>query len=302
MKVVITGGTGLVGQYLQRELLALGYQVVVLTRRNKTSTTKGLSYAVWDIDKKTIDTEVVCSANFIIHLAGANIADGRWTKKQKQIIIDSRVKSASLLFDTLQNNKHNVSTFISASGADCYGVKTTDQIFKESDSFGTDFLANVCEQWEGAANQFQDLGIRTVCLRTGIVFAKEDSALQKIEKPIRLGIGSPLGLGNQVMSFIHIKDLVAMYIQAIQNLKMEGAYNAVADNNTNSTVTKLIASVLKKPLFMPNVPSFVLKLLFGKMASILLEGSAVNNSKIKSIGFTFTYPDLATILKDVLTK
>lgn len=300
MKVIITGGTGLVGNYLQEQLLKLGYKVVVLSRSKRTSTKKGLSYAVWNIAENSIDVEAVCSANCIIHLAGANIADGRWTKKQKQLIIDSRVASANLIFKTLKENKHQVTSFISASGSDCYGLQTTNKIFKESDTYGTDFLANVCKQWEKAAYQFKELGIRTVCLRTGVVFAKQDSALQKIVQPIRFGLGSPIGSGQQIMSFIHLEDLCSMYIKAVQNPEMEGAYNAVAANKTNKEVTQAIAKQLKKPLFFPNVPGFVLRLIFGKMASILLEGSAVDNSKIKATGFQFNYPTMEEILEDVL--
>jgi len=300
MKIAITGGTGLVGLQLKDALLSLGFDVLILSRKKRTSTTKGLSYALWNVDKGMLDVDAICSVDHIIHLAGANIAEARWTKKQKEIIINSRVKSADLIFRTLKENKHNVVTFVSASGSNSYGVETTSNIYKESDDFGTDFLGTVCEQWEKSAHQFTELGIRTVCLRTGVVFAKDNSALQKMAMPIRLGIGSPIGSGKQILPFIHIEDLCRMYIAAIQNSEFSGAYNAVASNDTNKDVTLGIAKQLKKSILLPNVPSFVLKIIFGEMASILLEGSKVDISKIKETGFQFNYPTLDTILKDVL--
>lgn len=300
MKVLITGGTGLVGKHLKEMFLAQNDEVVILSRTKKKSSIKGLSYAVWDVANDQIDVEAVCSVDHIIHLAGANIGEGRWTTKQKQIIIDSRVKTADLIFKTLKENKHQVKTFVSASGADCYGLKTTENIYKESDAFGSDFLAKVCELWEQAAHQFKTLGIRTVYLRTGVVCADKDSALQKMVQPISLGFGSALGSGKQVMSLIHIQDLCNMYLHVINNVELQGAYNAVAVNKTYHEVTKEIAKILKKPLFMPKVPAFMLKLLFGEMASIILEGSTVDNTKIKETSFDFKYDSLKAIMKDVL--
>lgn len=300
MKIAITGGTGLVGLRLKEKLLSLGFHVLILSRSKRVSNTNGLSYAVWNVEKQEIDITAICSVDYIIHLAGANIAEARWTEKQQKRIINSRVEGSNLIFKTLKENKHNVTAFISASGADCYGVQTTTNVYKESDRFGNDFLAKVCEQWEQSANQFKELGIRTVCLRTGVVFAKQGSALQKMTIPIRLGVGSPIGSGNQVMSFIHIEDLCNLYIEAIQNSEISGAYNAVASNNTNKEVTIEIAKQLNKSVFLPNVPGFVLKMIFGKMACILLEGSNVDISKIKKTGFKFKFPTLQSVLKDVL--
>lgn len=300
MRVLITGGTGLIGGYLQKQLLSLNAEVIVLSRTRKKSTVKGLTYAFWNIEQQIIDVEAVCRATHIVHLAGANIADGRWTAQQKQIIIDSRTQTADLIFETLKNNKHQVESIVSASGADCYGLKTTPKVFKETDSFGDDFLAEVCNLWEKSVFKFETLGIRTIYLRTGVVIAKQDSALQKMAMPIRLGIGSALGSGKQIMSYIHIKDLCSMYVKALEDVTMKGAYNAISGNHTNAEVTKAIARQLKKPLFFPKVPSFVLKLIFGEMAAILLEGSAIDNTKIKNTGFQFEYQHLEDILQDTL--
>lgn len=299
MKVVITGGTGLIGSCLQNKLLSKGHEVVILSRSKRISKKQGLSYAIWNIDKGIIDVDEVCNSDYIIHLAGANIAEKRWSENQKKIIRESRLQTANLLFKTLKENNHNVKGFISASGADCYGLKTTSTIYKEMDDYGNDFLAKVCEEWESAALQFNSIGVKTACLRTGVVFAHEKSALQKMIAPIKMGIGSAIGSGKQTMSYIHLEDLCNMYVYVLEN-NIGGIYNAIAGNNTNRQVTNLVAKILKKPLFMPNVPAFVLKIMFGEMATILLEGSAKDNSKIKKQGFKFKYPSLDNILKDVL--
>jgi len=299
-KVLITGGTGLVGEHLQKVFLAEGYKVVILSRTNKKSEIENLSYAHWNVPHQKIDVAAVCSADHIIHLAGTNIGEGRWTQKQKKSIVDSRVDTAAFIFKTLKENKHQVKTFISASGADCYGVKTTSLVHKESDDFGTDFLADVCQKWEKAAENFVELGIRTVYLRTGLVCATSGSALQKMATPIRMGFGSALGTGKQIMSLIHIEDLCNLYLHALKSDRVQGAYNAVSVNSTNLQVTKQMASILHRPLFMPKVPAFVLNNLFGEMATILLEGSAVDNTKIKSTGFSFKHQDLKTILENTI--
>lgn len=300
MKVVITGGTGLIGRELQKKISDLGFQVVILSRKPQVSDIQGVSYALWDVEKGEIDKETVCNADYIIHLAGANIADKKWTNTQKKVIIDSRVKSADLIFKILKENKHQVKGFISASGISYYGTVTTDKVFIESDALGKDFLATVCDVWEKSTLQFQKIGIRTVCLRTGVVFAKEGSALQKMAKPVKIGIGSAIGSGKQIMPLIHIKDMAQLYVEAITNNNWNGIYNAVATSNTNKNVTEKIAKFLNKNLWLPNVPAFILKIIFGEMAIILLQGSAISNQKIKDLGFEFQYPSLEAILADTL--
>ncbi len=299
MTILITGGTGLIGSYLQKELLSKGHQIIVLSRSKRQRKVAGITYSQWDVDKKLIDTNLVCTADYIIHLVGASIAAKRWSDAQKKIIINSRVKSTELLFKTLKENSHNVKGIVSASGSDSYGLQTTDNVYKETDHYGNDFLAKVCNAWENAVLQFDSIGVNTTCLRTGVVFAAKNSALQKMMTPIKMGIGSPIGSGKQILSYIHIKDLCNLYIHVVEN-NIVGVYNAVAANDTNEKITKKIAALLKVPLFMPNVPSFVFKLLFGEMATILLEGSAVDNAKIKQTGFVFKYPDLDSVLNDVI--
>ena len=296
--ILITGGTGLIGKHLCNVLRSKGYNILILSR-NKTNNPN--TY-YWNISENYIDPKAIQKADYVIHLAGAGIADKRWTKKIKKELIDSRVKSANLLFSKIKTLNPNLKAFISASGIGYYGAITSEKIFKETDASGNDFLATVCKVWEEASNQFNSLNIRTVILRTGVVFSKKGGAFEKMSQPIKLGFGSPIGTGNQYIPWIHIDDLCNMYVDAIENNELNGIYNAVApDYVTNEFLTKSIATILDKKAWLPNVPSFILKLIFGEMAVILLEGSRVSAEKIKSTGFKFKYPFLLEALKDLNT-
>jgi uncharacterized protein (TIGR01777 family) len=296
--ILITGGTGLIGKHLCNVLRSKGYNILILSR-NKTNNPN--TY-YWNISENYIDPKAIQTADYVIHLAGSGIADKRWTKKIKKELIDSRVKSANLLFSKIKTLNPNLKAFISASGIGYYGTITSEKIFKETDASGNDFLATVCKVWEEASNQFNSLNIRTVILRTGVVFSKKGGAFEKMSQPIKLGFGSPIGTGNQYIPWIHIDDLCNMYVEAIENNELNGIYNAVAsDYVTNEFLTKSIATILDKKAWLPNVPSFILKLIFGEMAVILLEGSRVSAEKIKSTGFKFKYPFLLEALKDLNT-
>jgi len=296
--ILITGGTGLIGKHLCNVLRSKGYNILILSR-NKTNNPN--TY-YWNISENYIDPKAIQTADYVIHLAGSGIADKRWTKKIKKELIDSRVKSANLLFSKIKTLNPNLKAFISASGIGYYGTITSEKIFKETDASGNDFLATVCKVWEEASNQFNSLNIRTVILRTGVVFSKKGGAFEKMSQPIKLGFGSPIGTGNQYIPWIHIDDLCNMYVEAIENNELNGIYNAVAsDYVTNEFLTKSIATILDKKAWLPNVPSFMLKLIFGEMAVILLEGSRVSAEKIKSTGFKFKYPFLLEALKDLNT-
>lgn len=297
-KVLITGGTGLVGQHLSRMLLNKGYEVAILSRTKRIDTEIPLFY--WDINKNLIDKEAIKSVDYIIHLAGVNIAGKRWTKIQKQQIVDSRVKSTELLFNNI-SLKHNLKGFISASAIGFYGATTSNHIFTETDSSANDFLGETCRLWEDSANKFQNIGIRTVKIRTGLVLSKHGGALSKIIKAFKLGFGSALGSGKQYMPWIHIDDLCEIYIKAIDDSEMNGAYNAVASEHINNfEFSKKIAKQLKKPFWALRIPEFLFKILFGEMADILLKGSRVSCDKIKASGYNFKYPTLKSALSNLL--
>lgn len=287
-KILITGGTGLIGQHLTTLLTDKGYEVAILSRNPKEK-----NQYKWNINTGFIDENALKKTDFIIHLAGAGIADGRWTPERKKIIINSRVESANLLFEKVKELSIPLKGFISASGIGYYGAITSDTIFSEEDNPGNDFLADVCIQWENATHQFSKLGIPTTILRTGIVLAKQGSALQKMNTPLFL---SALGNGKQYIPWIHIDDVCNLYIKAIEDTNFTGIYNAVApEHQTNDSFTKTLGATIKKNVLPINAPAFMMKLVFGKMAVLLLEGSRIASKKVAN-SYTYQFATLQNAL------
>ncbi|MFC2111614.1 TIGR01777 family oxidoreductase, partial [Bacteroidota bacterium] len=222
----------------------------------------------------------------------------RWTKSQKKKIIDSRVKSCNLLFEKIKNSKKKPDVFISASAIGFYGSFTSDDIFDEESQSGNDFLAETVVKWEESVEQIKSLGIRVVKLRTGVVFSKNGGALPKMMKPITMGFGSAIGSGKQYVPWIEIRDLARMYLLVIENPEMNTVYNAVSPNHIiNYDLTKTLAKSLNKAFFMPRIPSIFMKLAFGEMSSILLEGSRVSSNKIQEAGFEFKFKSIEDVMK-----
>ncbi|WP_296637983.1 TIGR01777 family oxidoreductase [Polaribacter sp.] len=289
-KILITGGTGLVGTKLISLLEKKGNRVRVLTRSPKKN-----NEFKWDLSSNYIAEEALRNIDYIIHLAGAGIAEKRWSKDRKKVIIDSRVNSANLLFTKIKELDISLKGFISASGTGYYGAKTSEDIFIESDLVGSDFLGEVCNKWESAAMQFKDLKTPVSLIRTGIVLSEKGGALEKMRTPIIAGLGS----GNQYLPWIHIEDLCNLYIKAIED-KLEGAFNAVAPEfHTSISFSKILAMSTSKPFTKICVPGLLLKIVFGEMATILLEGSRVSSKKIEQLGFKFKYPELSGALKEL---
>ncbi len=298
-KILITGGTGLVGGKLQDLLLSQNYETALLSRR-PTDRSKGIYN--WDIKAQTIDPAALENVHGVIHLAGAGVADSRWTEARKKAILDSRIRSTNLLYNQLKAMEHRPKVFVSASAVGIYGYDTGDALMTEDGSPAEDFLADVVVQWEAAVDRIAELGIRVVKLRIGIVLAEDGGALPKMVQPIRLWAGAPLGSGEQYMSWIHIDDLANMMIWSLEQQQVEGVYNAVGTKPaTNAELTRCAAKVLSKPLFLPNVPGFVIKLMFGEMGNIVLGGNRVSNAKIAATGFTYQYEDMKHALEDLLT-
>lgn len=295
-KILITGASGLIGTRLTELLLTNNYEVAHLGRSTKPGKVPSF---IWEIDNRIIDEQAFENVDTIIHLAGASVAEKRWTAKRKKEILDSRIQSTLLLKEALAKNNHSVKTFISASAIGYYGF-VDEKIFDEVSEPGNDFLAQVTKRWEDSVDAISTLGLRVVKIRIGIVMAKEGGALKEIVKPIMFGLGSPIGSGRQYLSWIHIDDLSAIFLKAISDEKMKGAYNATVSWITNESLIQLIAKVLHKPLWMPNVPSFLLKILLGEMASIVLNGSKVSSEKIRKTGFQFQFGSIETALKNLL--
>lgn len=296
--VLITGGTGLVGSRLTELLLKKGYEVAYLSRRKEQI--PNVKVYQWDIAKGYIEDGAVESADYIVHLAGAGIADKRWSESRKKEIIDSRIRPVDLLKDKLTKS-NKLKAFVSASAIGFYGGDTGEERIEENHAAGNDFLAECTKLWEKSAEKIATLGIRTAKIRVGIVLSEKGGALPKLLQPIRFGFGAALGSGKQWMSWIHIDDLCNVFIKAIEDESMNGAYNAVAPNPvTNLEITKMAAKVLKKPFWLPNVPSFALKLIFGEMAVVVLGGSYVLNKRIAETDFRYQFTDVESALQDLL--
>jgi uncharacterized protein (TIGR01777 family) len=297
-KVLITGGSGLVGTELSALLKEKGYEVAHLTRNKKDD--YPYQQFEWDIKKQEMDEEAIKFADVIIHLAGAGVADKKWTDSRKKVIIESRTESASLLYNTIKNMPDEAPEhFISASAIGYYGMDTGDKLVDEDSKAGNDFLAEVTKKWEAAADQFESLEIPTAKIRIGIVLTEKGGALPQLAQPIKLMAGAPLGSGKQWMSWIHIDDLARLFLHVLEN-KITGVYNGVGTNPaTNKEVTKAVAKVLDKPLILPNVPSFAMKLLLGEMAQMVLGGNKVSAEKALKSGFVFKFERLNDALEEI---
>ena len=298
--VLITGGTGFIGKKLTKILLERGYSVSILTRNSKPNT-EGVTYYVWDVSSQSIEEAAVLKAVYIIHLAGENIAEKKWTAKRKAEIRESRTQSAQLIYSVLKKHNKRIEAFVSASGIGFYGAINGEGICTENTLPANDFIGTVCQEWEKSADLMAGLGIRTVKIRTGLVLGKDEGILKKLTPIFKRGLGSALGSGKQYMPWIHIQDLCMMYIEAIENEKMAGAYNAtINDSTTNLTFSKALANSFGFSIWLPNVPAFLIRLGMGEMASIVLSGRRVSSDKVKSLGFRFQFKNLKKALKDCL--
>jgi uncharacterized protein (TIGR01777 family) len=298
--VLITGGTGFVGKHLTDLLLQNGYSVSILSRSKKNNT-DSVFYYTWDVEKQIIEKESVFNADYIIHLAGENIAGKRWSQQRKEAIVNSREQSAQLLYGVVKKQSKKPEAFISASGVGIYGAVSGQAICTEDQKPANDFLGLTCQKWEAVANEFQRDGIRTVKVRTGLVLGKNDGFLEKLKPIFKFKLGSALGSGSQYMPWIHIDDLCAIYLEAIKNTEMSGAYNAaITDGTTNASFSTTFAKVYGYKIWLPNVPAFLIKLALGEMAKLLLTGRRVSNDKVKSLGFKFKYQKLEEAIKSCL--
>jgi uncharacterized protein (TIGR01777 family) len=298
----LTGGTGFIGKKLTRLLLENGFSVSVLSRYVKENS-EGISYYKWDVDAGTIDEQAILNADYVIHLAGENIGAKRWTVNRKKAILDSREKSTQLLFSCLHKHNKQLKAFVSASGVGIYGAITDEVICSETTPAASDFLGTVCQKWEAATNPIRDLGIRTVQIRTGLVLGKGDGVLQQLIPLFKYKLGSAIGSGKQYMPWIHIDDLCRIYLAAITNSEIHGPYNAAINDGTNNAIfSTTLAKVFGYRIWLPNVPAFVLQLVLGEMAQLVLKGRRVASDKIEKMGFQFQFTDLDKALRNCLSN
>ena len=293
-KVLITGGSGLIGRRLSFLLKSRGYEVRILSRSNNPK--NNYKTFVWNVSEQYINDSAFEGLNHIIHLAGAGIADKRWSEKRKKEIIASRVTSTNLLYNTVKRLKTPLNSFISASATGYYGAVTSETIFEEKDKPAKDFLGKVCSLWEDSIFQFNEIKIRTVALRTGIVLSKDGGALKKMKTPIITSLGN----GKQYMPWIHIDDLCELYIKAIEDEQFKGAFNAVSPEHiSNLSFSKKISKIFNYPFLALGAPSLILQIVFGEMSTIILNGSRISANKIKQAGFKFKFENLEKALKNL---
>jgi uncharacterized protein (TIGR01777 family) len=304
--VLITGGTGLVGTAVKSLLEGKGYEVILLTR----SKTPIKGQAHWDINAGTIDSTAIAGADYIIHLAGAGVADKRWSTARKQEILDSRTKSSALLVKALHETPNKVKAVISASAIGWYGPDQNNGVnhlaaqgFVETDPSYPDFLGTTCAAWEASIAPVTSPGLqkRLVCLRTGIVLSKQGGALKEFLKPLAVRMAAVLGNGKQMISWIDVRDLAKMFVYAIEHENLSGSYNAVAPSPvSNKTLTQTLAKVLYGKFYITTyVPSFVLKIMLGEMSIEVLKSTTVSAQKIQDAGFVFDYPEITKSLSSL---
>ncbi|HXH19918.1 MAG TPA: TIGR01777 family oxidoreductase [Chitinophagales bacterium] len=296
--VLITGGTGLIGSHLSKLLLNKGYSVSLLSR-SKKNMDSGIRYYYWDIARGELEDNALKTADHIIHLAGASIAGGRWTKKRKEELYSSRIGNSALILQKLKRIGHHVKTFISASAVGYYG-DGRDKLLTEDAPCGKDFLACLCRDWESQAMQMKSRGIRAVALRTGIVLSRQGGVLPELARPMHFGVAVYMGDGKQYLSWIHIDDVCRAYLFALKNKNLEGVYNAVAPQPvTNREMITFIREARQSHALILPAPAFALKLALGEMSHALLTGQRCSSEKLIKAGFEFRYPDLKGALQEI---
>ncbi|WBL26616.1 TIGR01777 family oxidoreductase [Zunongwangia sp. HGR-M22] len=300
MRVLITGATGLIGSKISSLCHEKGIDVNYLTTsKDKIEHKDHYRGFLWNPEKGEIDKRAIENVDAIINLVGASIAQ-RWTDENKRKILDSRVESTNLLFDTLSKNEHQIKQIVSASAIGVYPSSLQKLYFEDEDGVDDSFVGKVVVKWESAVNNFKDLGLKVSKIRIGLVMAKNGGMLERLKEPVNFNIGAPLGNGKQWQSWIHISDLTNIFMYVLEN-GLTGTFNGVAPNPvTNKEMTKEVAKQLNKPLWLPSVPGFVLKTYFGEMATLLLSSQLVSSKKIEEQGYHFQYLHLQPALHDLL--
>ena len=308
--VLMTGGTGMVGTRLTSLLTEKGYKVIILTRDLKSAISKQphddkISYARWNPEDQTIDGDAISKSDYVIHLAGANIGEKRWTKRRKREILRSRTQSGSLIVKGLKENPNNIKAVVSASAIGWYGpdsIISKDKGFTESHPSNSDFLGDTVRLWEESIQRVTAFDKRLVKFRFGVIFSNKGGAMKRFKEPIKFGIAPVMGSGKQILSWIHIDDACRLYINAIENESLSGVYNAVSPMPvSNEKLMITLAQKMKGKAFIKvYVPEWTLKLMFGELSIEVLKSTTVSSEKIRGTGFQFIYPSIESAFDNLL--
>ncbi|MBK8499939.1 MAG: TIGR01777 family protein [Flavobacteriales bacterium] len=297
--ILITGGSGLIGRQLTAALLRERHTVRWMSRR--TGEQQGVHAFAWDLVQGRMEEAALEGVDHIVHLAGAGIADKRWSRSRVRELIESRTRGPELMLETCTRTGRWPRSIISASGVGYYGAVTSDHRYTEEDPPGTDTIARISVAWETAVDRWQ-AHTRVVKLRTAVVLAPDGGALQPLARLARWGLASPVGTGRQWLPWVHIDDLVNAYHHALDDERMNGAYNVVAANVMNKELMRLLAKVLRRPYVLPAVPTWAMKALLGELSSVLLGGSWISNEKLLATGFRFEHVALEETLRGLLDR
>lgn len=295
-KILISGGSGLIGSRMSEMLTEMNYEVYHLSRQSGAGKYKTIQ---WDVNNKKLDGSSLEGFKYIFNLAGAGIVDKPWTDERKLELLNSRVDSVMLLHEKIGQLQHKPEAFVSASAIGFYGIHTSEEIYTETDQAGNDFLADTCKKWEEAIHNFSSLDLSYSIVRIGLVLSTKGGALAEMAKPIKMGFGAALGSGKQYMPWIHIDDICRLFIHCAQH-KLSTTVNGVSQNQVNNkTFTKAVAKALGKKIWLPNVPTFMMRLILGSRAQIVLEGSRVSYDKHAQIDFELKYKNLENSLAEL---
>ena len=297
--ILIAGGTGLIGQRLSEIFIEKGYEVILLSRKGNLSAAP--KKYKWDIPNHFIEEEAIQKADYVINLAGAGIADSRWTDQRKKEVIDSRLDSTRLLLEAFKKINKKPKMYIAASAIGFYG-ETKEEWIDENAKSGEGFLSKVCVLWEKATKDFEEWNVPTAIIRVGIVFSTKGGALQKMLPSYNFRLGTYFASGIQYYSWIHIEDICQIFVAVLEN-KWTGIFNGVAPKPTaNKQLAKDIATALDKNSLIISVPKFALRLAMGEMADVVLVGSRVSSKKLENLGFQFQFPKLIPAVRDIVAR
>jgi len=300
MKIMITGGSGFIGSAMASDLVQDGHEIIILSRHPLPSAEQSGAVRRVKWDGRTVSGwgELVDGLDAIVNLAGENLSAGRWTPKRKQAIIDSRVNAGAAVVEAIQRAVHKPKVLIQASGVGCYGTETPGWV-NEGTPFGLDFLAGVCRVWEASTQPVESLGVRRVVARSSVVLSAQCGALPRMLLPFKFFLGGPLGSGEQWLSWVHLEDEVRALRFLMENPRAHGAFNISAQPVTNRQFTQAVGKVMHRPAFF-TVPAVMIRLLFGEMSTVVLDGQRVSSNRLEALGFEFHFPTIEAGLMNLL--